>query len=534
MIPILYPSTETSFSDHGLGPLSDTISCTVTEERNGSFELVMTYPLDGNHYSDISDRCIIMAIPSPYRTAQPFRIYQIEAPLNGIVTIHARHVAYDLSGMPLEPFSTTGNAQTIMNAFASHAPQGSTAPFTFSSDITGSADLDVEIPSSIRQVLGGQEGSLLDLFHGEFLWDRFNCSLLSARGTNSGVRIAYGKNMTDFLMTRDMTVLATGVYPFWKSDSDYVEITGKILRVLSTNYEYIIPLDMSSEFDTQPTSIELYQAEQTYVSEHNLTVPQVTFDVSFVDLASTDEYDGISDLEQVDLCDTVTVSFPAYEVTATAKVVGIETNVLTERYNKVTVGTVRANIADTIAGLETSGTTSSGGGGGTSFSFPVGSVVITDTNTNPGTDLGGTWSLIDKEFKSQSRTATVTRNTTNLSALSVTALYEGHNITFIGSMTTRVSMSNTNLEMLTQTLTNNGASALPSALPFTGYCDSAHAICLMDIGTDGRVRTLDVVVRGNSTSVSSGNTFEWTVTCPCLYTSMVDSFCNKFYWERTA
>ena len=533
MIPILYPSTETAFTDHGLGPLSDVISCTVTEERNGSFELVMTYPLDGNHYSDISERGIIWAIPSPYRTAQPFRIYQVEAPLNGIVTIRARHVSYDLSGMPLEPFSATGSPQTIMNAFASHAPQGSTAPFSFSSDITGSADLDVEVPSSIRQVLGGQEGSLLDLFHGEFLWDRFNCSLLSARGTNSGVRIAYGKNMTDFLMTKDMTVLATGVYPFWKSDSDYVEITGKILRVLSTNYEYIIPLDLSSEFDTQPTSIELYQAAQTYVSEHNLTVPQVTFDVSFVDLASTDEYAGISDLEQVDLCDTVTVSFPAYEVTATAKVVGIETNVLTERYNKVTVGTVRANIADTIAGLETSGTTSSGGGG-SSFAFPVGSVVTTSTNTNPGTDLGGTWSLIDKEFKPQSRTATVSRNTTNFSALSVTALYDGHSITFIGTMTSSVSISGTNLEVMTQTLSNNGASSFPSSIPFIGYSDGAHAAILMDMGTDGRVRTMDVVVRGNSTSISSGASITWKVTCPCLYTSMVDSFCNKFYWERTA
>lgn len=166
--------------------------------------------------------------------------------------------------------------------------------------------------------------------------------------------------------------------------------------------------------------------------------------------------------------------------------------------------------------------------------FGVGSVVMTDSNTNPQDSLGGTWTLIDKEFISQSRTATVSQNTTNFSALSVTAIYDSHTITFVGSMTSSVSITGTNLEVLTQTLTNNGASALASAIPFTGYCDSAHAIVLMDIGTDGRVRTLDVVVRGTGTSVTSGNTFNWSVTCPCAYTDMEDGFCDKFYWQRTA
>lgn len=167
--------------------------------------------------------------------------------------------------------------------------------------------------------------------------------------------------------------------------------------------------------------------------------------------------------------------------------------------------------------------------------YPVGSVVITDSNTNPGDTLKfGTWTLIDKEFKSQSRTATVSRNTTNFSALSVTAIYEGHNITFIGSMTSSVSMGETNLEVLTQTLSDNGASSLPHTIPFVGYTDGGNAVIMIDIDTAGRVRTLDVVVRGTGTSVASGNTFDWSVTCPCLYTAMQDSFCDKFYWQRTA
>ena len=43
MIPILYLSDEVSFQSNGLGRLSDIISCSVTEERNGIFEVEFEY-----------------------------------------------------------------------------------------------------------------------------------------------------------------------------------------------------------------------------------------------------------------------------------------------------------------------------------------------------------------------------------------------------------------------------------------------------------------------------------------------------------
>ena len=105
MTPILFPSTSTEWTTQGLGALSDAISCTVTEERNGIFELEMQYPVSGVHFDEMQNRCIILAIPSPYRTAQPFRIYRITKPLNGICTVYAQHISYDLSGVPLNPFT---------------------------------------------------------------------------------------------------------------------------------------------------------------------------------------------------------------------------------------------------------------------------------------------------------------------------------------------------------------------------------------------------------------------------------------------
>ena len=164
MIPVLFPANATTYFTQGLGALTDTISCTVTEELNGEYELEMQYPLDGIHFEEITDRCIIYAIPSPYRDPQPFRIYRITKPLNGIVTIYARHISYDLSGVPLNPF-TAASAPAAMAGLSSNAETD--CPFTFWTDKSTKANFTVSVPSSIRSVLGGQEGSVLDVYGGE-------------------------------------------------------------------------------------------------------------------------------------------------------------------------------------------------------------------------------------------------------------------------------------------------------------------------------------------------------------------------------
>lgn len=113
MIPVLFPSDATTFTTQGLGALTDAISCTVTEERNGVYELEMQYPANGIHAKDISTRSIITAIPSPYRDPQPFRVYQIDTPIDGVVTIYAQHISYDLSGIPVNPFSANSTALAL-------------------------------------------------------------------------------------------------------------------------------------------------------------------------------------------------------------------------------------------------------------------------------------------------------------------------------------------------------------------------------------------------------------------------------------
>ena len=83
MIPVLYLPNAVDFSSFGLGVLTDTISCEVTEERNGVFECLLKYPVSGQHYGLITKECIIKAKPNDTVADQAFRIYRITKPLNG-------------------------------------------------------------------------------------------------------------------------------------------------------------------------------------------------------------------------------------------------------------------------------------------------------------------------------------------------------------------------------------------------------------------------------------------------------------------
>lgn len=172
--------------------------------------------------------------------------------------------------------------------------------------------------------------------------------------------------------------------------------------------------------------------------------------------------------------------------------------------------------------------------------YPVGSTYITSTNTNPSSVLGiGTWELYDKEFiptkTAENVSSSVTRNTTNASAIDLYCTREGHQIAFTGYLTSAVTISNTNLEMAVSiTLSDLGASGFTFSPVLNAQSDSKHAIVLMDMDkSTGRLRTLDVVVRGSSTEIAatSGITFQAVVLCD--YTEMVDAKCNKFYWRRT-
>lgn len=351
MKPILFPSTATEFTTQGLGVLTDAISCTVTEERNGAFELTMQYPDTGVHFDEITDRCIIYAIPSPYREPQPFRIYRITRPMNGIIMVYAQHITYDLSGVPLNPF-TAVNAPDALSKLSLNAAVDS--PFNFWTDKATVASFAVSTPSSTRSVLGGSSGSILDVYGGEYEWDGFTVRLYGHRGYDNGVVISYGKNLTDIEQDRNISNVATGIYPYWtNAEGALVTCDPKIVNAPGTyDFTRVVPVDFSNDFETQPTPEQLQARAEKYVEDNKIGIPKTSITASFVQLEQFPEYEDLSLLEKCDLCDTVTIRYPQLGVEAKAEIVKIETDVLLERYNSVEIGDVRTNIADTIVGQQ--------------------------------------------------------------------------------------------------------------------------------------------------------------------------------------
>lgn len=348
--PILYSATETNYDHNGIGILSACVSCEVTEEANGIFELAMTYPMDGIHFAEIADRAIIKAKADQFRDPQLFRVYAISKPMSGIVSVLAEHISYDLSGIPVSPFSAS-TASSALAGLKNNAVID--CPFDFWTDKSVSGDFRMKAPASIRSRLGGSAGSILDLYGGEYEFDNYTVKLHNNRGQNRGVSIRYGKNLTDIQQDQNCSSVATGVYPYWAGSMDdvdlLVELPEKIISAKgSYNFVKIRTLDLSSAFDEQPTVGQLRQEAERYIEENNIGVPSISLTVSFAQLEQTEEYKHMKLLERVSLFDTLSVEFPALKVSATAQAVRIIYDVLADRVKSVTIGSVRSNIADTI------------------------------------------------------------------------------------------------------------------------------------------------------------------------------------------
>lgn len=337
---LLYDPEEKLFDTNGIGSLADAVSCIVTEERNSTFELELVYPITGQHYADIQYRSLIFVKPNPFDQPQPFRVYRISKPLNGLVTVYAWHISYDLNGIPVKPFHTY-TIDATLSALTTNA--AITNDFTFSTDKPDSMAGEVwtDAPYSARAILGGIEGSVLQTYRGEFKFDRFNVALLTNRGANNGVTLRYGKNIVGMTQDEDYSGLYTGVAPFWKGEDTAVYLPETIVFAQgSFGFERILSLDLSGEFDAEPTLDQLRARAAQYISDNSISTPKDSLDIDYAMDAT---------IGSVRLCDTVSCIYMALGVQATAKCVKTVYDALLERYKSITLGSIRSNFADAYA-----------------------------------------------------------------------------------------------------------------------------------------------------------------------------------------
>ncbi|MBQ1789132.1 MAG: phage tail protein [Oscillospiraceae bacterium] len=331
---------------NGLGGLPDAIECVVSHEINGIYELQMRYPVTGQHFEEIEIGRFIMAKPDDLTDAQPFRVYRITKPLNNVVTVYARHICYDMQGIVVEPFSAGSLTEAFQTIPTVLTPANS---FNFQTTRSVASGIEITEPRPLWKLLGGQEGSLLDVYGGEWDFDGYDVKLVTQLGTNRGVTIRYGKNMTDLEQDATIEAAYSGVYPFWYDEETetLVTLTEKFVTVpgaVVTNR--VLTLDCSDDFDTQPTEQQLRDRANAYISANSIGNAKTSWKVSFV--SSTGYEDDLRLLEQVQLGDTLCVHYDRMGVDATARAVKTEYDVLAGRYKAVTIGRVKQSLAQII------------------------------------------------------------------------------------------------------------------------------------------------------------------------------------------
>ena len=357
MIPILYDTNETAFINNGLGRLRDCLTCVVTEERNGVYECDFEYPMDGANFDKIHVGRIIGITHDESGDIEPFDIVSYTRPIDGVVTFHCAHISYRLCYMTV----TGSNINSLADAFTAFASAQPSMPFSFDTDKTSTgfvAAFDGK-PKTVRSIMGGTEGSLLDAYGGEYSFNNWSVYLHSARGQMRNFSIRYGVNMLDYNEEYDSQGTYSSCVPYWtdgtnivigdRVDSDGTTVTGR---------GECVPLDLSDKFDSQPTKAQVEAEAQSYMSNNNTFYPAQNIKVDFVRLQDMG-YENLGSLMQCNLCDTIKVIFPDYNASGTYKIVKTVWNVLENRYEEMELGELSTTLAEAL-GISSGGSSGDG------------------------------------------------------------------------------------------------------------------------------------------------------------------------------
>ena len=654
----------------GYGSLLKVTECKVTETIGDSPTLEMLLLSDDELTQFLEVGSIITATPNKRDIPQAFVVEEITKPIDGVFAIYATHIAQHRAKLiPVSPF-TASDLDTALTAVVSNSLE--TNPFTLVRDSgknNVTATMTTIVPHSLRELMGGMEGSILDIYRGEWGFNNFTLTLYNKRGRDNGVQVMYGRNMTDFNLDEQFNwdSSVTGVIGYWIGDEGAsVVISDVQYSPYATDYPYnkTICMDFSDRFESQPTKAQLDTYCANWISSKGLI--GATVDVAFDHL-------DIGNGEDIGLGDTVHIYNSEYNLDMESRIVGTVYDVLRDEFETVTIGDLKTSLSEAIQEtVGDSGSTMSSGtvepssttpkmdgtadigsegkfargdhvhptdtsrvdktgdtmtgnlglrGGitlantvGTQTTYspqtgyydtanvlmgssrvlrtnadllgfrigpqrhingswvynfltlnlaadgtrsvqvsasapwrktigpPVGDVIITSTNTNPSSNYGGTWTLIDKEFASTgetNRTSSVTLNSTNCDACNVYTWHSGHTIEFAIQVKGKVAITDTTIHFATLTPTNFGiksGSNFSDARRVTQFSDAGNAIITWQLMADGKLNSLDgwVLQSNPSQSVTARQWDYFSLFMTVPYTIMDDNFCDKFYWKRTA
>jgi hypothetical protein len=186
------------------------------------------------------------------------------------------------------------------------------------------------------------------------------------------------------------------------------------------------------------------------------------------------------------------------------------------------------------------------------FEHPIGSVLITSTNTNPSASVGGTWTLIDKEYNNDKLHLNAGASSWTVGSASLTSgviILAGHlsRVSLTLATTTSLSSSSSTSALTLGTIspTIAGAGGTAGEIPRNafGVSDLVKGIvqAINKEGTETYDIQYNIDANGsititkifNNKTLPVGTVINLTTYIPMHKDFMSDSACNKFYWRRT-
>lgn len=375
------------------GRLTEVSEISVYEKLNGEFTAEMTLPRVALNAHNLQRGGLVSIKPNHWQDNQAFRINRVKRQLvNGDIVLQLNHLGYDLNKLPAMPFTATGITEVVA-AFSDPDVLTTYTPFTFSSDLTNETSvLSVPVPMSWRSIIGGVEGSILDVFGGELLWDNLSVSLLKNRGQNRNVAIRYGLNIIEFTQEENIANTYDAAIGYAAIEDSPAVVGGVISDGIGSIYPMVKVIDFSDQIaeGVTPTVAMITQMTEAWVAANHPKTPQIGMTVDFTTLRQSKQFDILASLEDVRLGDTVTVILPEMGISQTAKVTGVKYDPIREITKEIELGNYRPRLSSTIStiGKNTKEAMLN--------SYPIGSVFSTYSKTNPAATLGGTWTLVSQ------------------------------------------------------------------------------------------------------------------------------------------
>lgn len=358
MRPILYEQNETLFENNGIGILHDAETCTVTEVRNGEFELEMEYPLNGDWIGEIRTERYILAKPNDFDEPHAFRIYETDDDLDGKKrTVKAVTSTDSLSGILVKPFAAvTSTPMNVWERIKAHAVDP--INIKFATDITTTSAMQHDEIKNVLSLISGTEGSMVDVFGGEVLRTNNQIYLYRRRGHERVTTIRPRKNLKNIKIVTSMSGKYTSILPYAKytpegENQKEVVVYGDVVRSKYYNDYFtkrMSPIDVTSKVKEGKKDQEVKVITKAMVDKvsakyfeqnYGVDLPNIKIDVDMVPLSDTTAWEKaiIKALINIKLCDTVEVYVPKIGVNITVKVNKIEYDVLSERIKKISAST---------------------------------------------------------------------------------------------------------------------------------------------------------------------------------------------------